>query len=594
MKRIISLLTAMMLALICIPCSVFAAPVGADVVFSANAVADDVTVSGTITPAGEHKISYVVMYDKDTDPSTVLPGDFETKVAAMGEAVSNEDGTFSTTFKVKDKSTGEITTASYPLTYKVWVTVDGYAIKVAGDSTDNKEISFYGSKYLGKIVDDINAAKRASDTATMKTLMETYYTRFAFGNKVYDEQINKEVEGTKPNYDEFIGLLTKLPTVSNTDMSELDNQITDASVTTLVNKAETDEDIVNLIKDYEAELGIKDSTEYETYKTIIEDKLKKEVRTYILNHASFNSTSEIAEAFKVYTVMRSINGVVGWDNIRQSIEKNAASIRVSTTSYIDLTKVTASMDKSKVYGAMVGQDYADYAAVIAGFNNAVTAASGNTGSGVIINGGNGSGGGSGSGGAGFPAGTMNSSSSSAGTSTDNSYFNDLSGYDWAKEAIESLAKQNIINGKGGKTYDPASTVLREEFVKMIVLASGKYDEGATVDFNDVDSDEWYYTYIASAVKNNIVSGIGDGFFGTGERISREDMAVIIARLMGFDEADTDVSMFSDGSEIADYAKAAVAFAAEKGIIKGDNGKFNPKSALTRAEAAVVLDRYMAY
>lgn len=584
MKRIVSLLTAVMLILICIP-SVFAASVDAEVKnLSVTAAADEVTVSGSVEPSGVQNVSYVVLYPGKTK-ADITPESFKSVVAATGEFKTNEDGSFSKSFMVKDNTDPDAVVdidTYYPRHYNIQLSVDGYAMSIT------KQFDFSGSAYVSKVLAQINEKKAANDEAGIKNLITKYYTALSVNCSIYEEKIETITE----NYDEFIKLFTKLPQVSTTNFSELKNQFTDASITTLVNKASTDEDIVNLLKDYEAEIGIKDSTEYETYKTIIEDKLKKEVRTYILNHASFNSTSEIAEAFKVYTVMRSINGVVGWDNIRQSIEKNAASIRVSTTSYIDLTKVTNTMDKSKVYGAMVGQNYADYAAVIAGFNNAVAAASGNTGSGVIINGGSGGGSGSG-GGAGFPAGTMNSSSS-AGTSTDNSYFNDLSGYDWAKEAIESLAKQNIINGKGGKTYDPASTVLREEFVKMIVLASGKYDEGATVDFNDVDSDEWYYTYIASAVKNNIVSGVGDGLFGTGDRISREDMAVIIARLMGFDEADTDVSMFSDGSEIADYAKAAVAFAAEKGIIKGDNGRFNPKSALTRAEAAVVLDRYMAY
>ncbi|MDO4743684.1 MAG: S-layer homology domain-containing protein, partial [bacterium] len=47
-------------------------------------------------------------------------------------------------------------------------------------------------------------------------------------------------------------------------------------------------------------------------------------------------------------------------------------------------------------------------------------------------------------------------------------FGDLSGYDWAKEAIANLAKSGIVSGKGNGVFDPGANVVREEFTKMIV------------------------------------------------------------------------------------------------------------------------------
>ena len=48
--------------------------------------------------------------------------------------------------------------------------------------------------------------------------------------------------------------------------------------------------------------------------------------------------------------------------------------------------------------------------------------------------------------------------------------------------------------------------------------------------------------------------------------------------------------FSDENEIADYAKDAVLSLAYGEIIRGADGKFNPKNNLTRAEAAALLCR----
>ena len=52
------------------------------------------------------------------------------------------------------------------------------------------------------------------------------------------------------------------------------------------------------------------------------------------------------------------------------------------------------------------------------------------------------------------------------------------------------------------------------------------------------------------------------------------------------------AIFNDNTLISDYAKDAVYAVRSSGIIEGYEGMFNPKSSLTRAEAATVIIRLL--
>lgn len=180
-------------------------------------------------------------------------------------------------------------------------------------------------------------------------------------------------------------------------------------------------------------------------------------------------------------------------------------------------------------------------------------------------------------------------------------FDDLNGYDWAKDAIVELLNKKIVSGVGGKNYAPGAYVTREQFVKMLVLSTAKYDSGAKCTFIDVPETNWSYPYIASAVSNGIISGVSESEFGYGADITRQDMAVIIYRIIkSGDESDNDniaenTDIFTDIGSVSDYALSAVKHLKDEGLIAGkDNGRFAPRDFVSRAEAAVVISRIMKY
>lgn len=160
--------------------------------------------------------------------------------------------------------------------------------------------------------------------------------------------------------------------------------------------------------------------------------------------------------------------------------------------------------------------------------------------------------------------------------------------DWAKEAMLSFYSEGIMNGNENGDICPNEPITREEFVKTAVNCYGLDINDDECDFTDADKNEWYYPYIVCGCKHNIIQGYDDGRFGVGDRIIRQDMAVIMSRLLK-DEIDTSKVTISDYSLVAEYAREDVKRMYAAGIIQGDEkGNFNPNSPATRAEAAKMM------
>lgn len=205
-------------------------------------------------------------------------------------------------------------------------------------------------------------------------------------------------------------------------------------------------------------------------------------------------------------------------------------------------------------------------------------------------------GGSSGGGNGVPVVTIPSKNELENNLVNDSYlsFKDIDEVPWARDAIKFLHEKNIVNGVNDKEFMPNRNVTREEFVKMIVLAFDVYDDKAVPEFEDVVNSAWYAPYVASGVKAGIVNGVGDGRFGVGNYITRQDMTVMLYRMiqtMKIDILESDVEEFYDAEFFASYAKEPIERLSAMGIVNGvGDGMFAPESSVTRAMAATVIAR----
>ena len=163
-------------------------------------------------------------------------------------------------------------------------------------------------------------------------------------------------------------------------------------------------------------------------------------------------------------------------------------------------------------------------------------------------------------------------------------FSDVSGTHWAHDCVASLASKGIISGYPGGNFKPSSQITRAEFAQIVKKAFSVSGEGA--EFADVAKDAWYYEAVSALASKGIVGGF-DGKYNPDFNITREDAALIIFRCLGI-EASGELS-FTDSDSFSDYSKAAVATLSSLGIINGyEDGSFNPKGDITRAEAAKII------
>lgn len=172
-------------------------------------------------------------------------------------------------------------------------------------------------------------------------------------------------------------------------------------------------------------------------------------------------------------------------------------------------------------------------------------------------------------------------------------YTDVPQEHWAAESINILAEKGIVTGTGEGTFEPERTVNRAEFVTMIVRALGiELVEETTMD--DVNSGDWYYQTVNSAVKAGLVSGY-EGKFRPMDSITREEMAVILSNALKYKgTATTDaekVSEFTDVDSISSWAVESIKNMVKEGMLTGfEDNSFRAKELTTRAQAATVILR----
>ena len=176
-------------------------------------------------------------------------------------------------------------------------------------------------------------------------------------------------------------------------------------------------------------------------------------------------------------------------------------------------------------------------------------------------------------------------------------FTDLGKHEWAREAIEELAKRGIVKGtsieKG--TFSPASPVTRADFILMLVNLLDLRAEFAST-FADVRSQDYYYNAVSIAKQLGIVSGVNGVNFAPRDPISRQDVMVMLTRALQSTgvvksaASGSALDSYRDASQIAPYAVESAATMLEHGLVTGSNGYMMPKGMTSRAEAATFLYR----
>lgn len=163
---------------------------------------------------------------------------------------------------------------------------------------------------------------------------------------------------------------------------------------------------------------------------------------------------------------------------------------------------------------------------------------------------------------------------------------------YGEESIRKLFEKGVITGYEDGSFKPDREISRAEFMTIINRAFD-FKEQAEISFSDVKEGQWHYEQIARAVKAGYIKGFTDGTMRPTANITRQEAAVIIARILDI-EKDGDIKKLAtlkDEDKVPQWSAQGVAAIVERGYIdlKEDN-QFLATQNLTRADMAIAIVR----
>ena len=166
---------------------------------------------------------------------------------------------------------------------------------------------------------------------------------------------------------------------------------------------------------------------------------------------------------------------------------------------------------------------------------------------------------------------------------------------WAAESIAFCAARELFKGVGGGRFAPNEPMTRAMFATVLYRIAGMPAVSGANSFYDVAAGQWYTDAILWGQSTGIITGYGNGLFGTNDLVTREQMCVMLSRYLqwaGYElPAVTAAKQFGDKAQISKWAADNVAFCQTRGLINGQpNNRFAPKANATRAENSTVLQR----
>lgn len=169
-------------------------------------------------------------------------------------------------------------------------------------------------------------------------------------------------------------------------------------------------------------------------------------------------------------------------------------------------------------------------------------------------------------------------------------YTDLTGYEWAEEAIYRWTEAGIVDGKGNNTFDPAGLLKRSEAAKIFANLL-KLTEKSDKVFVDVPGTEWFADYVALVNKAGIMNGMSETTFEPATPVSREMVFTMVCRALGIEGQETLNGTFEDAAQISEWAKKSVNALVNLGYVNGRTATtLAPQENMTRAEMMALLNK----
>ena len=450
-----------------------------------------ITVTASVDASNRDYTMFVV--SKGGDPKNL------NERYGMGEEISDADKIVSFTFKMP-----EIREILKSETNPNGYTDGEYTIIIRGRSTDKAEKDFYfATEGMKSAVADMIFKSSESELRGYFEKNSSYRNTFinmGFDFSEYDEQASE--------------IKSKIVSEFSSKMADYKDNLSE-----LFNSAVK---LVVMSKDAEAVIAQLEKGGYE-FEGVKYEELEQNVKDWIvmsyLEHGRFEDIDEFEKMYGIANMLYIINKSK-FHEVEGKLENYADALGITDSSEYKQYKSLASDDRLATDETLVNnlskRPARTVKSLLSAISDSKTKASKGSGKdyGIKLN-------------TGLTVGANGTVEEI--TAFEKNVFLDLGSVSWAKDAIKYLYDRKIISGVDEGRFEPNGMITREQFATMVVNAMDIYDPAAVTDFTDVEVGSWYEKSVASAQKSEIITGIGDDRFGVGKNITRQDVAVIIAR-----------------------------------------------------------------
>lgn len=174
-------------------------------------------------------------------------------------------------------------------------------------------------------------------------------------------------------------------------------------------------------------------------------------------------------------------------------------------------------------------------------------------------------------------------------------FDDLDTGAWYHKAVDFVLENGFMVGASKTEFAPEAHLTRGQLVTILYRVDGSPAVNADCPFEDVAEGSYCRSAVIWAYQNGISDGTGSGRFEPAAAVTREQAVTLFARYashLGEDISDgASLSEFEDSDKVSPYAKQAMAWSVQNGIVSGVGGnRLDPKGTATRAQAAALIQR----
>lgn len=168
-----------------------------------------------------------------------------------------------------------------------------------------------------------------------------------------------------------------------------------------------------------------------------------------------------------------------------------------------------------------------------------------------------------------------------------SAFNDIELNSDAGIAIMKMYDHGYIQGDGDGRFRPDDTLTRAEFVTIINRMYDYTVEAENI-FTDISKDDWFYSSVLAGVHTGYIKGMDDGTFRPNNKVTREEVCVMLDRIL---KPELLPFRYEPADAVSEWARESVERLLSNHLFSlEDGGKFRATQPITRSEVCVALEK----